>query len=129
MNQNENSKSKNNNQNLQTILVITVGFVALYLYFNIEYLLYIGFAVGLIGIVSDYLTSKIVWVWFKISWILSKIVPNILLSVIFYCVLFPISILSKIFGDKDPLNLQNTKSSLFTETNKEFKKIDFEKPY
>ena len=128
MTQNENIKL-NYKQNLQTILIITVGFVALYIYFRIDIYLYISLVIGLIGIVSDYLTDKVVWVWNKISWLLSKIVPNILLSIIFYLILYPISILSKIFGEKDTLNLKNTKNTLFIETNKEFNKIDFEKPY
>lgn len=128
MTQNENIKL-NYKQNLQTILIITVGFVALYIYFRIDIYLYISLVIGLIGIVSDYLTDKVVWVWNKISWLLSKIVPNILLSIIFYLILYPISILSKIFGEKDTLNLKNTKNTLFIETNKEFNKNDFEKPY
>ncbi len=88
-----------------------------------------SFIVGALGLVSGYLAKKIDFLWMKLAWLLSLIVPNILLSVIFYLFLTPIAFLSRAFGDKNPLSLKNTKDSLFKESNKEFDKASFEKPW
>jgi hypothetical protein len=61
--------------------------------------------------------------------VLSLIIPNILLSAIFFFILFPLSVLSKIFGEKDPLHLKNSSGSLFKDKNKIFDKKSFEHPW
>lgn len=119
-------KPKNNSQ---TILVITIGFLIIYQINGNNLFLYISLIVGIIGIFSDYLSNKIVWVWDKITWVLSKIMPNVLLTIVFYLFLFPIALLSRIFGNNDVLSLKNTKPSLFKDSNKSFTKVDFEKTW
>ncbi len=119
-------KPKNNSQ---TILVITIGFLIIYMINENNIFLYISLVVGIIGIVSGFLTSKIVWVWDKITWLLSKIMPNVLLTIVFYLLLFPVAILSRIFGNYDVLSLKNNKPTLFKGTNKSFTKAHFEKPW
>jgi hypothetical protein len=83
--------------------------------------------VGLAGVFSTYLSRKIDFIWMKLSWLLSLIVPNILLTIIFYLLLFPIALLSRIFGQKDPLNLNNTKDSYFKNSDRQLDKASFEK--
>ena len=117
-------KPKNN---FQTILVITIGFLIIYMINENNIFLYISLVVGIIGIVSEFLTSKIVWVWDKITWLLSKIMPNVLLTIVFYLFLFPVAILSRIFGNYDVLSLKNNKPTLFKGTNKAFTKANLEK--
>jgi hypothetical protein len=68
-------------------------------------------------------------IWFKISFILSLIIPNILLGSIFYLILFPIALLSRLFGNKDPLNLKNSLKTLFINKNTNFKAKSFEQPW
>ncbi|HEY1047261.1 MAG TPA: hypothetical protein VGF79_12525, partial [Bacteroidia bacterium] len=82
--------------------------------------------VGLIGIFSDTLSKYIEIVWFKLSMILSYIVPNIILGLLFYLFLFPLSILSKLFRKKDVLKLKNNMSSVYTVRNKEYDQSHFE---
>lgn len=119
-------KTKNN---AQTILVITIGFLIIYQINGNNLFLYISLIVGIIGIVSEFLTNKIVWVWDKLTLILSKIMPNILLTLVFYLFLLPIALLSRIFGNSDVMSLKNTKPSLFKDSNKSYTKVDFEKPW
>lgn len=86
-------------------------------------------AVGLIGVFSRFLSEQIDWVWTKLAWILSLIVPNIILTIIFYLFLFPIALLSRVFGKKDPLMLKNQPTSVFRDVEKEFDKVSFERTF
>jgi hypothetical protein len=89
----------------------------------------ISIIIGLLGAISDKASLVIDKIWFKISHILSLIVPNILLGLIFYLILLPIALLSRIFKKDDPLMLYNNKESLFKNKTQKFKNISFEKPW
>ncbi len=112
-----------------TILTISVGFIVIYLITRWSGAIYVSLIIGLIGIFSSYLSEKIDWLWMKLAWVLSFIVPNILLSGVFYLILFPVSVLSKVFGAKDPLILKNEKDSVFREPDKKFDRVFFEKTW
>ena len=111
----------------QTVLTIVVGFMVFFLLSKNIYFLYFALLVGLAGVFSSFLAEKIHFLWMKLTWVLSLIVPNILLTTIFYVFLFPIATASKIFGNNDPLDLKNSKESLFKDVNKDFSKESFEK--
>jgi hypothetical protein len=113
----------------KTILVITVGFLVIYFFSGFKWSLYTAIIVGVLGLLSDLLAKKIDYLWMKLTWVLSMIVPNVLLSVIFYLFLTPIALLSRIFGEKNQLSLKNTKDSLFKENTKKFEKSSFEKTW
>ena len=113
----------------KTVLIITVGFLVLYLVSKQNAFLYIAFGVGLLGSISDYLAEKIDWLWTKLGWLLSFIVPNIIMTIIFYVILTPTAFLSRIFGKSDPMDLKNTQASLFKEKESKFSKESFEKPW
>ena len=114
---------------VKTCLTIAVGFIVVFLSTKGLWALYIALVIGLIGMFSDYLSQKIDYLWMKLTWVLSLIVPKILLGAVFYLFLFPISVLSKLFGKRDPLLLKNGVKSTFVEKNKAFSKQDFEKPW
>ena len=114
---------------IKTCLTIAVGFIVVFLATKGQWAIYVSLIVGAIGLFSDYLSQKIDFVWMKLTWVLSLIVPNILLGAIFYLFLFPISMLSKLFGKSDPLLLKNNNNSTFTTEHKEFSKASFEKPW
>ncbi len=114
---------------LKTVLIITVGFLVIYVISKQFTFLYIAVAVGLLGSISDYLAEKIDWLWTKLGWLLSFIVPNIIMTIVFYFVLTPTAFLSRIFGKSDPMDLNNSQSSLFKEKETTFSKESFEKPW
>lgn len=62
----------------------------------------------------------------KLAKILGYIIPNILLSLVFFLFLLPISLISKLFT-KDPLMLSDKYKTYFIEINKEVEKESFEK--
>lgn len=114
---------------VKTVLTITVGFIVVYLVTKWDGAMLIALGVGLIGIFSTYLSKKIDFLWMKLAWVLGLIVPNILLSIIFYFFLFPISLVSRLFGKKDPLRLKNKMSSVYSIEEKHFGKDSFKNPW
>ncbi len=122
-------KINNKTNAAKTVLTISVGFLLIYLVTKLQWALQVAFIIGLIGVLSDYLSQKIEYLWMKLTWVLSKIVPNILLGAVFYIFLFPLSLVSKIFGKKDNLKLRNKSTTVFVETNKTFDKHSFENPW
>ena len=123
---------KNNNSKADasksTVLVICMGFLAVYLVFHVKWALYTSLGVGVLAIASSYLSQKIEWAWNKLSLVLGYIVPNILLSAVFFLFLLPISLISKLFS-KDKLMLSGKYNSYFVDVNKEMDKASFEKTW
>ena len=116
----------------KSVLTITVGFLAVYLIFRekewAEYALYVSLGIGALGVLSTFLATKIEWAWFQLAKLLGLIVPNILLSVVFYIFLFPISVIARVVSGKDALNLKN-KETTFSQVDKHFKEADFKNPW
>jgi ABC-type dipeptide/oligopeptide/nickel transport system permease subunit len=113
----------------KTVLTISVGFLIVYVSTKMKWALTVSLLVGLIGVLSGYLSEKIEFVWMKLTWVLSKIVPNLLLGFIFYVFLFPIAVISRLFGAKDPMQLKNSTDSVFRDHKKDFTKATFENPW
>ena len=83
--------------------------------------------IGVSGIISNKISNAIDYLWMKLAKVLSFIVPNILLSLVFYLILFPIATLSRIFGNKNALQLKNSTDSLWLISNDHIGKPSFEK--
>jgi hypothetical protein len=109
-----------------TILIISMGFLLIYLVFHWQWAVIVSLIVGIIGIISSFLSKKIEWGWIKLSKFMGYIIPNILLSILFFLFLFPISLLSKLFS-KDPLMLSKKHKTYFIDINREIDKQGFEK--
>ena len=114
---------------LKTILIITVGLIITYIITKMQWFLNIALLTGLIGVFSTYLSKIINSFWLKLSWLLSLIIPNLLLSIIYFLLLTPIAWLSRLFGQQNQLNINNTKKSLFKNTNNYFNKEFFERTW
>ena len=113
----------------KTVLTIVIGFLVIYAVTHFTWALWVAIVVGALGLLSSFLAQKIQNLWMGLSTVLSYIIPPILLSIIFYILLFPIALLSRLFGEKDPLQLRKTDKSLFKTVDKEFTKDTFEKTW
>ena len=111
------------------LLTISVGFIVIYLITGHNWAIIISLLIGLIGIFSNSLSDIIADLWMKIAWVLSLIIPNILLSIFYFLMLYPVAILSRIFGKKDPLGLSDRENSTFKDKNEEFGKQSFKKTW
>tara|TARA_B110000858_G_C17578100_1_gene369978 strand:+ start:197 stop:571 length:375 start_codon:yes stop_codon:yes gene_type:complete len=123
------TKNKMKSEPTKTVLVITIGMLVVFMATQWQPALIISMVIGLIGIFSHYLAIKINFLWMKLTWVLSLIVPNILLSIVFYLILTPIALLSRIFLKKDDLFLKNESHSLFKVYNKKFNEDSFKNPW
>lgn len=115
------------NNPVNTVLTISVGFGIIYLVSDFRWTLYLSLIVGVLGITSTKITKGIDFLWMKLAKVLSYIIPNILLTIIFYLFLFPMSVLAKIFGNKDALQLKEKSDTLWIHTDTQCDKNTFEK--
>ena len=110
----------------KTAIVISMGFLMVFLIYRLDWAIWVSLSVGLIGALFDGVSKLIEKVWFKLANILSFIVPNILLAFIFFLFLFPISLLNKLFRKGDPLKLRNTSPSLYKNRTELISKSNFD---
>ena len=113
--------------NYKSTLTIVIGFILLSNYFHSKPLLILAIAIGIIAIFSEKANEKIIWGWNKISEILGLIMPNVLLSIVFYVFLTPLAFINRINRKKNPLQLKNTTTSVYTSKRKEFSQESLEK--
>ncbi len=112
-----------------TLLTIVFGLLFLNYFLDNEIIFYICFNSIIIPI-SSYKSSIIIEkIWFKVSYILSQIIPNVLLSLIFFLILTPIALLSKIFNSQTNFNSNNNQKTTFITQNKSFDKNSFERAW
>lgn len=111
-----------------TMLVISMGFLFLYIAFSWHWAAIVSFIIGVTGALSSFVSQKFEWLWMKFADILGFVIPNILLSLVFYLLLFPVSLLARIFN-KDPLMLSREYKSHFIDINKDTEKSSFEKTW
>ncbi|MFN3759505.1 MAG: hypothetical protein ACK4SF_09825 [Algoriphagus aquaeductus] len=113
----------------QTLLVICTGLVLVYFIFDLKWLLFVSFGLGLMGILSDWFSRKVEWVWFKLTYLLSMVVPNLLLALVFFLILTPIAFLAGIFKNKDSLQIKRPEKTAYLSINKKFHPADLENPW
>ena len=79
--------------------------------------LFVSFIFLVLGLMNSKILSPLNLLWFKFGILLGKIVAPIIMGVIFFLVVTPISIILKIFG-KDVLNLKfNNNKTYWIEKN------------
>ncbi|GJM32885.1 MAG: hypothetical protein DHS20C18_18860 [Saprospiraceae bacterium] len=124
------SEQNNNihNSKTESILGIVIGFLILFLIFDQRWMIFVSLIVGLAGLFSTFLAQYIDWAWMKFVRILGWINSRILLSLVFFVVLLPLALLSRLFK-KDPLMLKKRTDSYFKERNHTFTPKDLEHPW
>jgi signal transduction histidine kinase len=110
----------------KTALTISMGFLLIFWFTKLKWAIVVALIVGITAIVSETLSKYIEKAWMKLAFILSLIVPNIVLGVVFFVFLLPLSLLSKVFRKEDALKLKNKFNSVYSEKNKEYDKAHFE---
>ena len=90
---------------LEAILTIAAGLLLFYFIFKVKVLLFIVFALLVLTLISNFIGEKIAWLWMKFAELLGYVNGKILLSVIFFIVLYPISLIYRLFN-KDSLGLK-----------------------
>ena len=112
-----------------TILTIVFGFLLLNILIQSDTLFYFIIILLALSIISRRIVKIIDGAWFKLAFYLSKIIPNILLSFIFFFLLTPLAFLSKLFNSSSDFKTVNKNASVFNIKNKSFDKKSFEKTW
>ena len=68
---------------VKTVLTISTGFVGVFLISKMQWVLWLSLVLGIIGIFSPYLSKKVDFLWMKLAYLLSLVVPNIILGIFF----------------------------------------------
>lgn len=112
-----------------TVLTIVFGLLFFNFFLDNKAIFYISLIVSGLGVFSTKISVIIEKIWFKISYILSQIIPNILLSLIFFLILTPIALLSKLFNSQTNFISRNNQKTTFLIQNKSFDKKNFERAW
>ena len=87
----------NRNKTLETILVLVMAFIVLYLFKRIPWFLFAAVIIGLTGLLIPVWAEKIHWVWMKLAEGMGFVMSRIVLFIIFFVFIVPISFLAKVF--------------------------------
>jgi hypothetical protein len=112
-------------EKLKAQLVIVTGLLLVYFLFKKAVFLYSAFACGLIFIFIPIIGNFIVSFWFKLAELIGWINTKVLLSIVYFVFLMPISFLYKRFN-KNLLTLKNTSNSLYKDRNHTYTAKDLE---
>ncbi|MCC6371089.1 MAG: hypothetical protein IT236_08805 [Bacteroidia bacterium] len=121
--------NKKRKDTLINAAIITGGFLLLYLNGRQVWTLYIAGTVASVSLLWPKGGEIIQWLWMKLAWLLGLIVPKIILTIVFFFILFPLSLLSKLFGKKYGLELNKNVSTTFKQQQKIFAKQNFLHPW
>jgi hypothetical protein len=110
-------------KSIEAILVISTGFLLFFLFYEKMWMLYVAFGVGVAGIFIKPLASLIARGWYKLGDLLGFVVSNVVLVLLFYIFLVPISLLYRLFN-KDTLQLRRTNKSIWTNRDHEYSADD-----
>ena len=109
----------------QALLVIVLGFSIIALIFDWKYLLYGVIGIGVLSIMFSSFGDLVVKLWFKLAQALGWVNARVLLSIIFFLFLFPISLIYRLFS-KDDMMLKKEYTSTFKTRNHKYVKEDLE---
>ncbi|TVR13120.1 MAG: hypothetical protein EA391_14490 [Balneolaceae bacterium] len=113
----------------KTVLTITTALLVVYLFTGWQWTIWTGVILGVAALFSKTASGFIHSGWMKLAYLLSLIIPKILLTIIFYFILLPLALISRIVNKEPALKLRNNSDTMYTERMKTFTKEDFEKPW
>lgn len=112
-----------------TILTIIFGLLFFNYFLDNKMIFYISLFLSGAGVFSNKISVIIEKIWYKISFLLSQIIPNVLLTIIFFLILTPLSFLSKLFKSHTDFVSRNNHYTTFKIQNKVFDKKSFERAW
>lgn len=110
----------------ETILVLVVALVIFYWFTKQPYLLLAAVILGAIGIFIPFLAGKIHWAWMKLAHVMGYVMSKVILTIVFFVFMYPLSLLSKIFRKTSSVQLKAGGKSYFKERNFTYTKESLE---
>lgn len=117
-----------NNSRYEIPLSIVIFMLILFLISKNTIFIYLALGIGVISLLSKRITHYIVLVWNQIIKIVGTINAHVILGLIFFVILFPISMVYRLLN-KDNLNLKSGKESYFQTRDHRYTAKDIENPW
>jgi len=113
---------------LESVLVIVLGFLVLYLVFEKPVFLWISLGIGFLSLFSDFALAKITWLWYKLAEGLGYVNSRVLLFIVFFVILVPVAFLARLISGNKLLLKKHEKGeeSYFEEVNSPYTKEGME---
>lgn len=112
-------------KNSETILVLVLAGIVLYWLYGKKYILTITFMLGVIGVLVPFLATQIHWAWHKLGHYMGYVTGKIILGIVFFIVLYPLSVAAKLFR-KNTFEVKPGGSTYFKSRNMEYTKESME---
>lgn len=126
---------RNDPETPKTQLVIVVGLLLITIVFRErlsentrQILTYLSLFIGLVSLIIPPAGHWIVWGWYKLALILSKVMNPLVLGLVYFLFISPIAILFRLFGN-DPMRLKDNRGSMYEVREKTYSKKDLENPW
>lgn len=110
----------------KTLVVICLGMWLLFAISGYRIFVWTSLIVSIGGIISPTIAAAMAWLWDLLAQVLGFIMPKVILILVFYFLLFPLSAISKLFR-KSMFRVKNDKASFFTDVEKKFSRQEFDK--
>ena len=110
----------------ETVLVLTVGLIVLFLVFKSRVFVYCALVIGLLGVLSTWVSGKIDWVWGRLAHVLGWVSNTVLLTVIYFFVITPVAVIRRMRKRDGLTRFDAGAKSNFVERGHTFEKKDLE---
>jgi hypothetical protein len=110
----------------ETSLVLTTGFLVVFLFTENVAFLYLSIFFGLVGIFVKPLAAIITKIWFWLADMLNLVFSKLVLGLLYYLILLPLALFYKAAGN-DKLRLKNDKHSKWVLRTQVFESSHFKK--
>ncbi len=110
---------------LETVLTMATGLLVLSFIFHAKWLVVAAILLGIVSLASKLVAGKVAWLWLKLAEGLGYVMSHVLMTILFFCVLVPVALLSR--RGKDPLQLEKKRDgSYYFERNHRYEAKDLE---
>ncbi len=113
------------NKEYSTILILVLGFVAFYIFSEKIIFLYVSLGTGIVSLVVPWVAKNLHFLWMKLSLLLGSVSSAIILTVIFFAIIVPLSFIARLSG-KRFLVLKRREDSYFKPRNLVYDKESIE---
>jgi len=115
--------------NYEIILALCMLMIFLSQLWDVKILLWIGSGIGLTSLILKPVAKVVTKLWKYLIQALGYVNSRIILSIVFFLILFPISLISKIFRKEDSLRRKKREGSYYIERNHTYDAKDLINPW
>jgi len=118
----------NREKALETIIVLALVLLIVHLQFHVSWAVYLAVGLLAIAVISKKITLFIGKLWFAFSHYLGLVMNQIIMFIIFYLFLLPLSFFQRLMGNNQILK-KHKDNSYFHQRHHLFTKKDIERPW